>query len=262
MHWSIRITTVTLCWLMGTAGAFGQEPRTLRTVSREHDGLSNADYTASIDAAGNAVFTAKAGTFSMEKTVDASGAFTLRFSQDDDTVTVVRDQTGYQVSRGSRTARFDPRRTQQNDARDAVRVVLLGSKAVRSIRHLSLVLENRDERDEESPVLVGALIDGGVVQMLDGDPGALPRIAKRAVRKQRARLQLVRFLPDNMFKDCVGLYETSLLDAWNQYTQCMDWALNVHWWFSDWAADWCHWEWMARAQAYLWQFVSCFALPI
>jgi hypothetical protein len=261
MHWSNRIIAVAVCSTLYTGAAVAQDARP-RKVSQEHDELSNADYTASIDASGRAVFTVKAGDFLLEKTVDNTGAFTLRISQNSDVVTVLRDQQGYQVRRGERAARLDPRASEQSEARDAIRSVLLGSKAVRSLRHLSLVLENRDEREQESPVTVSALVDGGLIQMLDGDPGALPRIAKRIVRKQRAKLQQVRFLPDNLFKDCVGLYETSLLDAWNQYIQCMDWAVNVHWWFSEWAEDWCHWEWMGRAQAYLWQFVSCFALPI
>ncbi len=261
MHRSVRMVAITMCCMLHAVAGFAQQGRP-RKVSQEHDALSNADYVASIDASGRAVFTVKAGDFSLEKTVDNAGAFTLRLEQKGDVVTIGRDEAGYRVSRRGRTVVFDPRGSQQTGARDAVRQVLLGSQAVRSLRYLSLVLENRDEREQESPVVTSALIDGGLVQMLDGDPGALPRVAKRAVRRQQGRLRQVRFLPDNLFKDCVGMYETSLLDAWNQYTQCMDWAVNVHWWFSDWAEDWCHWEWMGRAQAYLWQFVSCFAIPL
>src|SRR5207237_2138730 len=115
--------------------------------------------------------------------------------------------SGYIVSRGKRSVRLDLRATSPGDSHDAVRTLLLGSQAVRSYRRLAFVLESRDEHEEESPAILGTLIDGALVQMLDGDPGAIPRIARRTIRKQAARLQAVRFLPDNLFKDCVGMYE-------------------------------------------------------
>jgi hypothetical protein len=271
-----HIIAIMLCLLMAPAAGFTEQQQEgpqkqpgntggvsqPRRVIAEHDALSNADYTTTMDASGSALFTVKAADFLLEKAVDASGAFTLRISQAKDVVTIVRDQAGYTIGRGKRSARFDPRSATQSDGRDVIRTILVGSPAIRSFRRLSLLLENRDEREDESPALLSTLLDGGLVQMLDGDPGAMARIAKRVVRKQRARLQTVRFMPGDMFRDCVGMYEVSLLDAWNQYTACLEWATNVHWWFQTWAEDWCHWEWLGRSQQYLWQFVSCFALPL
>jgi hypothetical protein len=270
-----HIMAITLCLLMAPAAGFAEQQQQgqqkqpgntsgasqSRRVSAEHDDLSNADYTATMDGNGNALFTVKAGDFLLEKAVDSSGMFSLRLTQAKDVVSIVRDQAGYVVVRGKRSARFDPRSATQSEGRDGVRAVLLGSPAVRSFRRLSVLLENRDERDGESPMMLSTLLDGGLVEMLDGDPGAMPRVAKRVLRKQRARLQTVK-LPGNMFRDCVGMYEVSLLDAFNQYVACMEWAANVHWWFQTWAEDWCHWEWLGRSQQYIWQFVSCFALPI
>jgi hypothetical protein len=267
---------ITLCVLMAPAAGFAEQQQQglqkqpgdrggvsqPRRVSAEHDDLSNADYTATVDGNGNALFTVKAGDFLLEKAVDSSGTFSLRLRQAKDVVTIVRDQAGYLIGRGKRSARFDPRSATQSEGRDEVRGILLGSSAVRSFRRLSLLLENRDEHDSESPMLLSTLLDGGLVQMLDGDSGALPRIAKRAVRKQRARLQAVKLMPGDMFRDCVGMYEVSLLDAFNQYVACMEWSRNVHWWFETWAEDWCHWEWLGRSQQYIWQFITCFALPI
>ena len=45
------ITAVTLCLVAPAAGFAGQQ----RQSQKVHDNLSNADYTASIDANGNAV---------------------------------------------------------------------------------------------------------------------------------------------------------------------------------------------------------------
>jgi hypothetical protein len=224
---------------MAAAAGFAQQQRQApagRPGNKhvEHDSLSNADYSLVVDGNRNAVFTAKAGDFVLEKALDASGSFTLRLTQGKDVVTIVSDSAGYLVARDKRTARFDPRASSQGDARDAVRAVLLGSPAVRSFRRLGVILENRDEPEDESALMINTLIDSAIVQMLDGDPGAVPRVAKRVVRKQRAKLQAVR-LPGPLLRDCVGLYEASLMDAWMQFEQCMQWANNVHWWYQDWA---------------------------
>lgn len=270
MRWTTHFIAITLGVLMAPAATFGQPQQGQqgnrnsgfqgRRVSEQHDNLSNADYTTSMDSNGNALFTVKAGDFLLEKALNSSGSFTLRLSQGKDVVSVVSDSSGYVVTRGKRTARLDIRGTNQEEARDAVRAVLLGSQAIRSFRRLGVLLENREEGDEESPVMLNTLMDGALVQMLDGDSGAMPRIATRAVRKQRARLRVVK-LPE-MFRDCVGLYEASLLDSWNQYMSCLDWAYGVTWWLSRWAAEICHWEFFLRSQQYIWQFVSCFALPV
>jgi hypothetical protein len=253
------ITIITLCLVMAPAAGSARQQRPGQKI---HDNWSNADYTASMDANGNAVLTVKAADFLLEKAVDASGNFTLRLTQGKDTVTIVSNPAGYLVSHGKRTARFDPRvAAGQTEARDAVRAVLLGSQAVRSFRRLSVVLENRAEGEYESPVMLSALADGAIVQMLDGDPGAVPRIAKRMVRAQRARLQAVKLRADDTLKDCVGMYERALLEAWNQFTQCMEWASDISMYFQDWAQGFCYWEWIARSQQYIYQFISCMAYP-
>jgi hypothetical protein len=254
----IAIRVITLCLVMAPTAGFAAQQRQGQKV---HDNLSNADYTASMDANGNAVFTVKAGDLLVEKALDASGNYTLRLSQGKDVVTIVSNPAGYLVSRGKRTARFDPRVAGQGEARDAVRAVLLGSAAVRSFRRLSVVLESRDEGEDESPMLFSALVDGAIVQMLDGDPGAVPRIAKRLVRAQRARLRAVKLRAADTLKDCVGMYERSLLEAWSQFTQCMEWASDISMYFQDWAQGFCYWEWIARSQQYIYQFISCMALP-
>src|SRR5262245_52166574 len=99
MHWSSQVIAVAVCSMLHASAAVAQDARP-RKVSQEHDERSNADFMASIDANGRAVFTVKAGDFLLEKTVDNTGAFTLRISQNNDVVTVIRDQQGYQVSRG------------------------------------------------------------------------------------------------------------------------------------------------------------------
>ena len=61
---STAIRAITLCLVMAPAAGFAGQQRQSQKV---HDNLSNADYTASIDPSGNAVFTVKAGDFLLEK---------------------------------------------------------------------------------------------------------------------------------------------------------------------------------------------------
>ena len=272
MRWTTHTMAIMLGLLMAPAAGYGQQgqrgqqgnrnaaAQTKRAIE-EHDNLSNATFAMSADANGNALFTVKAGDFLLEKILDSEGHATIRLIQGKDVVTIAWDQAGYVVSRGKRTARFDAR-SADGEGRDEVRAVLLGSQAVRSFRRLGVLLENRDEKEDESPAILGTLIDGAIVQMLDGDTGAPQRIGKRVVRKRAAQLRAVKFMPGEMLRDCVLLYENSLLDAWDLFSQCLEWARNVPWWFQNWAENFCTTEWLFRTQQYLWQFVTCIALPI
>ena len=175
---------------------------------QEHDRATDTTFTATTDAGGNAVVTLKGGDFSLEKAVSPTGDATLRLTQDKDVVTIAINQAGFQVGRGRKTLRFDPR-TDKGEGLDAVRALLLGSRAVRSFKRLAASLEDRDESEEDGALAVGALVDGAIVQLLDGDLDAPKRIAKRITRKHRATIRTIKAgRAPGMFVDCVGLYES------------------------------------------------------
>jgi hypothetical protein len=230
-----------------------------RNVHQEYDRSTDTTFVSTTDANGNALFTVKVGDFLLEKVLAASGDMTLRLTQGKDIVTIAMNQSGYQVARGRRSGRFDPR-SERTDGRDAIRSVLLGSPAVRTFRRLNAALENRDENEEDGPLLLSALVDGAMVQMLDGDPGATKRIGKRVTRKREAALRAVKLAPDT-FRDCIALYEIALLDAWNLYWKCAEEASGYTWWLALWAEAGCEFEWLVRSQQYLWQFAGCSAFP-
>jgi hypothetical protein len=230
-----------------------------RVRREERDPATGAVFSVSLDSDSTARFTTRVGDFLLEKALASSGDLTLRLTQGKDTVTIAMSRTGYAVSRGKRSARFDPR-SQQADGRDAVRAVLLGSPAIRTFRRLMSALENRDEREEEGPLIVSALADGALVQMLDGDTGATERIGKRLTRKRRAAMKAVNLKPDTL-RDCVLAYELSLIDAWDLYVICVDASRHSAWWIQSWAENFCEWEWLIRSQQYVWQFVGCVTLP-
>ena len=228
---------------------------------QEHDRATNTSFIATADANGNAVLTLKGGDFVLEKVVAHTGDTTLRLSQGEDVVTIAVSQSGFDVARGQKTVRVDPKSANPEKA-DAVRAALLGSSAVRSFKRLIAELEQRDESVEDGPLALSALVDGAIVQLLDGDADAPRRIAKRITRKQRAALRVVKAgrLP-GVFIDCIGLYQVALMTAWGQFESCAIESTEYRWWSRDLVYQLCSWEWAIRSQQYIWQFIGCFMFP-
>src|SRR5687768_16094236 len=166
--------------------ASGQRGRYL-----EHDTATSTSFTATTDVAGNAVLTLKGGDFVLEKLVAHTGDATLRLSQGKDVVTIAVNHNGFEVRRGQRTIRIDPR-ADSDSKLDAARAMLTGSQSVRSFKRLVAGLEQRDENEEDGALALIALVDGAVVHLLDGDTDAPLRIAKRITRKQRAGLRVIK----------------------------------------------------------------------
>jgi hypothetical protein len=235
-------------------------PQGQRATHEEHDAVTNTNFSSALDAQGNARFTVKVDDFTLEKGVASTGDTTIRLIQGKDVVSIAMNHGGYVVSRGKKTARLDSQSGKQEDA-DAVRAVLLGSPAVRTFRRLSTSFENRDDADKEGPLFLSTLVDGAIVQMLDGDPGAAERVGKRITRKQRAGLRQAGLRVGSTFTDCVLVYEMSLMEAWDQFYQCTEGALNRAWyaWWGD--ETFCELEFFLRSQQYIYQFLSCFAYP-
>jgi hypothetical protein len=229
-------------------------------VHEERDPVTNAVFRSTVDAQGNAVFTVNVEDFTLEKAVASSGDTTIRLTQGKDNVSIGMNRGGYVVSRGRKTARLDPQSGKPEDM-DAVRGLLLGSQAVRTFRRLSDSLENRDEKDEEGPLFLSTLVDGAIVEMLDGDSGAAQRIGKRITRKHRAVLQQVKLRPYGAFTDCILDYELSLLEAMDLFYECTSSAVRLSWilWWG--METMCELEWFIRSQQYIYQFMSCFAWP-
>jgi hypothetical protein len=239
----------------GKAG--GQRRRTYQ----EHDAATRTSFTATTDAAGNAVLTLKGGDFVLEKVVAHTGDATLRLSQGKDVVTIAINHGGFQVARGQKTARIDPRSDKQ-DRHDAVRSMLTGSNAVRSFKRLVAALEQRDESEEDGALALSALVDGAIVHLIDGDADAPLRIARRITRKQRAALRLVNAKrAPGVYNDCIGGYQIALMSAWGLFQNCAIESTEYSWWNRDLVYQLCSWEWAIRSYQYVWQFIGCFLIP-
>ena len=228
---------------------------------QEHDRATNTSFTATTDAAGNAVLTLHGGDFTLEKVIAHTGDATLRLSQGKDVVTIAISQGGFQVARGQKALRVDPRcRLAGQGGQRPVNPV--GSQAVRSFKRLVSALEQRDETEDDGPLALSAMVDGAIVQLLDGDPDASRRLAKRITRKQRAALRVVKAgrLPGVMV-DCIGLYQVALMSAYGQFESCAIESTDYSWWSRDLVFQLCSWEWAIRSQQYIWQFIGCFMFP-
>lgn len=239
----------------GSASA--QERRTYQ----EYDRATNATFTATSDATGNAVLAVKGGDFTLEKVVAQTGDTTLRLSQGKDAVTIAISHTGFQIARGQRSARFDPR-TDKPEKLDSIRSMLTGSQAVRSFKRLVASLELRDERDEDGALALSTLVDGAVVHLLDGELDAPLRIAKRITRSQRPGLRQVKAKrAPGVYYDCIGGYQVALMSAWAQFESCAIESKEYSWWSRDLVYQLCSWEWAIRSYQYIWQFIGCFLIP-
>ena len=258
-----QMTTLVIALAIPAVGAAQGSGNTngQRGRYQEHDAATSTTFTATSDGSGNAVLTLKGGDFVLEKVVAHTGDATLRLSQGKDVVTIAINQSGFHVARGQKSARIDPR-TDKQDKLDTVRGLLTGSHAVRSFKRLAGAIEHRDPSVDDGPLALSALVDGAVVQLLDGDADAPLRIAKRISRKHRAAVQLAsaRRLPGVMV-DCIGLYQVSLMTAYGQFESCAIESTGYSWWSRDLVFELCSWEWAIRSYQYVWQFVGCFMLP-
>jgi hypothetical protein len=241
----------------GSGSADGQRRRSFQ----EHDRGTKTTLTATTDASGNAALTLRGGDFVLEKVIAHTGDATLRLSQGKDVVTIALSQSGFQIARGQKVIMVDPR-SQNDDRFDAARSLLLGSQAVRSFKRLVSTLEERDESEEDGPLALSALVDGAIVQLLDGDADAPRRIAKRITRKHRASLRVVKAArAPGVFVDCIGNYQIALLSAYGQFESCFIESTEYSWWSRSFIYRMCEWEWAIRSQQYVWQFIGCFMLP-
>ena len=257
-----RLVAFLIATAIGPAVAAAQGPEGQRRGNyREHDRATNTSFAATTDAAGNAMLTLHGGDFTLEKVIAHTGDATLRLSQGKDVVTIAISQGGFQVARGQKALRVDPRSDSQDKA-DSVRSILIGSQAVRSFKRLVSALEQRDESEDDGPLALSAMVDGAIVQVLDGDPDAARRLAKRITRKHRAALRVVKAgrLPGVMV-DCIGLYQVALMSAYSQFESCAIESTEYSWWSRDLVYQLCSWEWAIRSQQYVWQFIGCFMFP-
>lgn len=225
------------------------------------DAQAGVQYSASFDGAGRVVVTARAEGFTYEKVLSVTGELQIRVRAGNDSVSIGYDAQGVTVSRGRASVTAQHAGPDEQSAAN-LRRVIGGSRAVRWLRLLTAQLEAL-QPEQDDFFAQSMLIDGAIVGALDGDPGAIRRIAGRAAARHRARQQHVRLLRvGQRFDDCVGRYEDTVSWAWDEMIQCNQDASDDPWYLRGVNMSLCNAEWVMRSQSALYQFFACSALPI
>jgi hypothetical protein len=220
----------------------------------QYDEVLDAMFSLGMAPDGSAWTQLVSGDLKVEKWATAAGEATLVLNYLKDRVTfTLRDGT-YTVSRGKRSVSLSA--SDQNDDRySAVRMLLVGSPAVRAFRAFTAAMEHRT--GEDTGVMISMMVDGALVGVLDGDVGAIERVARRLARRARPGVRQAQGAMPVQFTDCVTAYELAVLAAWNAYVGC----LNYSFWQYLFFAPVCALEWGFRSQQYAFQYISCMAVP-
>lgn len=231
------------------------------TGFQRSDPRTGATFAAELDDQNQAILRVTSAGFRFEKRVTSSGETRIQIDAADDTVLVSFSQHLLTVGRGAKTVSVDPR-IQTEDDSNRVRQLLTGSRGARALRSLTTVLELRAP-EEDDVFATALLIDGALIGSLDGDPGAIARIAKRIAVRRAGRLVAVKSAREtDRFDDCVGMYENTLAWAWKELVQCNVDASDDPWYLQSLNMSMCNAEWVLRSESAFFQFLSCMAVPM
>ncbi|HEY7442308.1 MAG TPA: hypothetical protein VH701_07815 [Vicinamibacterales bacterium] len=224
----------------------------------QYDDTLDATFSLGMAPDGSAWTRLQSGDLTVDKWATAAGDATIVLNYRSDRVTfALKSAAGYTVSRGRRSASFSPTDSNQ-DRRTAFRMLLVGSPAVRAFRAFTSAMERRD--GEDTTAMISTMMDGALVAALDGDDGAVDRVGKRLERRMRAGARRAHgtTLAQYQFNDCVLAYERALLSSWNLYASCIN---TYSMWYYFTYAPICAFEFGIRSQQYVFQFISCMAIP-
>jgi hypothetical protein len=241
------------------AGPAAVQAKPARVPGEWRDAGAGVTFSAAQPGPSRLILRARATDFSFEKSVVPSGATEMQIVAGGDRVTLSLDATSVRVTRGETTLTLDPRASNDEDIVKLHRL-LAGSKAVRAARALAAHYESLPA-GEDGAYAISMLIDGAVIGFLSGDPGAIPRIARRLAVRRATGLQRAAFRGQDRFPDCWGDYENTVYWAAGEYTECLHDASDDPWLIRGINMDYCGVVWVMRAESAWFQFAKCAALP-
>src|SRR5436309_7301063 len=224
---------------MGASRAGADVVRLAVRSQPQHDAKRGITYAFSHSTDGGIEMSAEAANLQVRKTSYEDGHFVLRLASQDDVVTITLGVSTTEVARGKRTVSFGHGTLVDADL-DGARALLLGSRAVRRFRQLAIELE---DAEEDSPASHGLLIAASIVHVLDGDPGAPSRIARRLARGRStpALRRVARSQdPNQRSEDCWATYEQRVTQAMRDYDDCLR---TRQWWNYEMQGNMCVGVW-------------------
>jgi len=216
----------------------------------------DATFQAGIAADGSAWIGVRAGELTFDKWVTAAGHTTVEIAYQRDRVRLDMTAQYIRVTRGRRSAAITPTPQADSEANaGSVRRLLIGSRAVRAFRALTSALERNEDGD--TALTMATMLDGALVALLDGDDSAIERMGRRVTRRARSRVRQATFATAQ-FTDCVTEYERAILNAYGILESCYS---QPSWFYYLLNYPFCSFEYLLRAEQYIFQFVSCMAIP-
>jgi hypothetical protein len=242
-----------------SANGVGQA-KIVRTSQVVHDAPTGAVFHADLRPDGLAAVSVRLDPLRLEKTISPDGDVEMTLTLDDDVVSVSsKARTGIRVVRNRRTALVPPRHAEASQI-DSVRAVLLGSKAVRAFKYVVAELESRQEDDI---FVFSTLTDGALIATLDGDVGAVRRIAARLIRRRVSVLNAAHEVTaQTTFTNCWDIYVNTLVGIELDYRRCLVESWQQGGWLGALTNIYCDTAFVARAEGALFQFFACNSIPV
>jgi len=231
-----------------------------RAPQSRFDGHLGVMFSTQLDGQGRAVTRVDGDGLTVVKTATAFGDTEIAIAFKKDRVVVALGPDGIRVERGRARASLNPRSLTEADLARVERV-LRGSQAVRAFKQLTAQIEFGEGPDDG--FTLGALVDGAVVRILDGEVGVVHRLGNRLKARRHVRVReasLVAGAPQ--FEDCLQEYELTVDGYWDVFMSCVADAGDASWYLRSALAAACELEWAIRAETAAFQFAACAALPI
>lgn len=233
----------------------GPPPADVQEIGQPHyDRPLGATFRTGVAEDGSAWVGVQTAGLSFDKRVTAAGHTTIALDYRQDHVDVEMTDRRITVTRGTRSASLSRAGDDLAESME-LRRLLLGSEAVRAFRAFTAALEQREGSD--TSVAVSAMLDGALVSVLDGDQTAVERFARRVSRLSRATLRQAAFAT-GQFTDCVSEYERAILRAYSLLGSCYAQPTWLRYFLN---YPFCSFEYLLRAEQYIFQFISCMAIP-
>jgi len=196
-------------------------------------------------ASGAVRISAKADGIDVQKTVSATGEYSVSLRSGKDLVTVVGNGARVKVSRGKRTVGFDVSRPEAGSY-DRTSILLAGSPALRAFR----AARNRMAPEaRQSPEGVAMEIIEVLLSVAQGDPTAPDRFrsAESSPWELTAR---------DANESCFREWRDEVQSAWDEYERCYR---DFNWWSG--GREACAFMWTLHVESAWFRMWGCTAFP-
>jgi hypothetical protein len=223
----------------------GQVITPVAKPGEENSGAAAWRMSIAQHVSGGLRISAQAEGIDVQKTVFASGEFSVSLRSGRDLVTLVGNQARVKLSRGGRTVLFelnDP----NNDATARASILVAGSQAIRAFR---AALGRMSLAVRQSPQGAAVAIIDLLLNVAQGDPGAPDRFLP-------AQPATDNLAAASVGGSCYDEWKAEVQAAWNEYEACYN---DFNWWSG--GREVCAFLWTIQVEAAWFKMWGCAAFP-